>query len=108
MPSAWEGLSLPRCIWRQSNLSPLPTTVYLWIGFTECLLWNIDLTVVPVDGSWVSWEPFAFSPTWPFFWWVAVIMDHFSRVIVGFALFRREPTAEEMTQVLALAIRKSR
>jgi len=67
-------------------------------------VWNIDLTVVPTDGSWVPWDPFCFPQIWRFFWWVAVIMDHFSRVVVGFSVFFKEPSTEEMQHMLALAI----
>ena len=43
-------------------------------------LWHIDLTVVPTaDGLAAPWHPFALHQTWPFCWWVALVVDHFSR-----------------------------
>jgi transposase InsO family protein len=43
-------------------------------------LWQIDLTVVPIlGGLWTSWLPFSLPQCWPFCWWVAVVLDHFSR-----------------------------
>jgi transcriptional regulator with XRE-family HTH domain len=43
-------------------------------------VWHIDLTTVPtVSGFWVAWAPQSLSQRWPFCWWVAVIVDHFSR-----------------------------
>ncbi|MGH9796822.1 MAG: DDE-type integrase/transposase/recombinase [Candidatus Polarisedimenticolia bacterium] len=34
---------------------------------------------------------FALPQAWPFCWWVAVAIDHCSRRILGFAVFRRQP-----------------
>jgi transcriptional regulator with XRE-family HTH domain len=43
-------------------------------------VWHVDLTVVPTTGGfWAAWSPFALPQCWPFGWWVAVIVDHFSR-----------------------------
>ncbi len=48
-------------------------------------VWHIDLTAVPMfSGFWVTWSPFAVFPSWPFGWWVAVVLDHFSRRVQGF------------------------
>ena len=47
-------------------------------------VWHVDLTVVPTGaGLWVSWLPFALPQCWPFCWWVAVAVDHFSRRAMG-------------------------
>jgi len=43
---------------------------------------------------WYSWLPFALPQSWPFCWSVAVAMDHYSRRVMGFALFRQQPTSE--------------
>ena len=43
-------------------------------------VWHVDLTTVPtIGGFWISWWLFAFPQRWPFCWWVAVVVDHFSR-----------------------------
>jgi transposase InsO family protein/transposase-like protein len=55
-------------------------------------VWHVDLTVVPTAlGFWTSFWPFALPQCWPFCWWVAVVVDHFSRRAVGFAVFAKQP-----------------
>ncbi len=67
--------------------------------------WTVDLTSVPTSGGlWTSWMPNLFPLRWPFCWWVLVVMDHFSRKAVGFALFRKQPTSAEVTQALDKAV----
>jgi transposase-like protein len=52
-------------------------------------LWHVDLTTVPTAlGFWVSWLPFALPQVWPFCWWLAVAIDHYSRRVMGFAVYR--------------------
>ncbi len=48
-------------------------------------LWHADLTAVPTGaGLCTPWLPFALPQQWPFCWWVAVVVDHFSRRVVWF------------------------
>ncbi len=69
-------------------------------------LWHVDLTTVPTAiGFWVAWMPFALPPVWPFCWWLAVAVDHFSRRVVGFAIFRREPSSRAIRKFLGGAFR---
>lgn len=71
-------------------------------------IWHVDLTAVPTGaGFWVPWLPFALPQTWPFCWWVAVVVDQFSRTVVGFAVFSGPPTASEMQTSLDRAIHKA-
>jgi transposase InsO family protein len=71
-------------------------------------VWHVDLTTVPTGpGFWVPWVPFALPQSWPFCWWVAVVIDHFSRVVVGFAVFRDRPTSGEIQRFLDRAIRNA-
>src|SRR5262249_5054466 len=64
-------------------------------------LWHVDLTVVPTSsGFWASWLPFALPQCWPFCWWLAVVLDHYSRRALGFAVFWRQPTSEQVRQLL--------
>lgn len=71
-------------------------------------VWNADLTIVPTgSGFWVPWLPFAMAQRWPFCWWIAIAMDHYSRLVVGFALFTRQPTSEQVCVFLDRAIRKA-
>ena len=64
-------------------------------------LWHVDLTLVPTAGGfWVSWCPFPIAQRWPFCWWVAVVVDHFSRRALGTATFKKEPTAADVEKAL--------
>jgi transcriptional regulator with XRE-family HTH domain len=55
-------------------------------------VWHVDLTTVPiVSGFWTTWLPFALPQCWPFCWWVAVAMDHYSRRVMGMAIFDSQP-----------------
>ncbi len=57
-------------------------------------VWHCDLTTVPTSlGFWTSWLPMALPQRWPFCWWVAVVIDPYSRRNMGFAVFRQQPTA---------------
>jgi transposase InsO family protein len=70
--------------------------------------WTIDLTVVKnCGGLWTSWLPNALPQCWPFCWWVMVIVDHFSRKAVGFAVFREQPTSKDVTAVLDNAVERA-
>ena len=55
----------------------------------------------------MPWSPNAWPQVWPFCWWVAVVVDHFSRVVVGFAVFFKQPTSLEVQRLLNRAIRKA-
>jgi putative transposase len=68
---------------------------------------HCDLTVVPTAmGFWVPWLPFSFLQAWPFGWWVAVVIDHFSRKVLGFAIFNRKPASPDVCSFLGRAFRK--
>jgi transposase InsO family protein len=70
--------------------------------------WHIDLTAVPTwSGFWVPWIPFALPQSWPFCWWVAVAIDHFSRAVVGFSVFFKRPTSAEVQRFLDRAIHRT-
>ena len=67
--------------------------------------WLVDLTTVPIGkGFWCPWSPLSLPQVWPFCYWVCIILDHFSRRIVGFALFRKQPTSREVTDAVEAAI----
>jgi transposase InsO family protein len=70
-------------------------------------VWHVDLTLVPTTaGFWAPWIPWAFPQLWPFSWWVACIMDHFSRRVMGFAVFRKEPNSAQVKAILSRTMRK--
>jgi putative transposase len=69
-------------------------------------LWHVDLTTVPTAlGFWTSWLPCAMPQVWPFCWWVATVVDHFSRRLMGFAVFRSQPTSTAVRNLLERVFR---
>ena len=71
-------------------------------------IWLMDLSAVPTCGGfWVPWIPNAFPQVWPFCWWVMVIIDHFSRKSIGFVLFRKQPSSEDVTAAIDKAIERT-
>jgi putative transposase len=70
-------------------------------------VWHTDLTVVPTAaGFWTPWLPFALPQCWPFCWWVAVVVDHYSRRALGFAVFKQQPASDRVRQFLGRIIAK--
>jgi len=70
-------------------------------------VWHVDLTTVPTSGGfWTSWVPFALPQCWPFCWWLAVVVDHYSRRALGFQLFDRQPTSDLVHDFLSRMITK--
>jgi transposase InsO family protein len=64
-------------------------------------VWHVDLTTVPTAlGFWIPWVPFARPQVWPFCWWVALAVDHFSRKLKGFAIYRGEPPSAAVRRFL--------
>ncbi len=57
-------------------------------------VWHVDLTTVPTSaGFWASWLPFSLPQRWPFCWWVGVVLDHYSRRVMGITAFKALPTS---------------
>ncbi|MCP4589612.1 MAG: helix-turn-helix domain-containing protein, partial [bacterium] len=49
-------------------------------------VWGVDLTMMPTSaGFWIPALPFSLPVRWPFCWWIAIVVDHFSRKVVGCA-----------------------
>ena len=70
-------------------------------------VWHVDFTTVPTAGGfWVPWLPFALNQCWPFCWWVAVAVDHYSRKSLGFAVFKKQPTSKQVCQFFGRLIAK--
>jgi putative transposase len=71
-------------------------------------VWHTDLTTVPTSvGLWASWLPLALPQRWPFCWWVAVAVDHFSRQVTALAVFKEQPTALAVMRFLDRAFKKA-
>ena len=68
-------------------------------------VWHIDLTAVPTGGGfWTPWVPLALLQCWPFCWWLAVVVDHYSRRAMGFAVFPKRPTSVAVRAFLGRTI----
>jgi transposase-like protein len=69
-------------------------------------VWNVDITLLPlVTGFWVPWVPQALMQRWPFAFWLVAILDHHSRAVVGWRLFRSQPSARDVGCILDRARR---
>ena len=68
-------------------------------------VWHIDLTAVPIgSGFWTPWLPFSLPQSWPHAWWVAVVVDHFSRRIIDVGVFKKHPNCHAICTFLGRAI----
>jgi putative transposase len=73
----------------QKVLQPIPRIV---TARKPDHLWHVDLTTVPTAlGFWTSWLPSALPQVWPFCWWLVITVDHFSRRVIGFAVYPSQP-----------------
>jgi putative transposase len=70
-------------------------------------VWHVDLTIVPTGGFWTAWLPFSLPQVWPFCWWIACVVDHFSRKVMGIAIFRKQPDSKQVRSLLAKTIRNT-
>ena len=62
---------------------------------------HADLTTVPISGGfWTNWVPNSLSQNWPVCWWLLNVVDHYSRRSMGFAVFKSEPSSQEVTAAL--------
>jgi transposase InsO family protein len=71
-------------------------------------VWHVDLTVVPTGRFWIPWLPFSLPQHWPFAWWVGVVIDHFSRRVLGITAFKSQPTSEAVRAFLGRTIANAR
>jgi len=63
--------------------------------------WHADLTAVPISGGyWTNSIRNSLWQRWPVCFWLLNAVDHFSRRSVGFAVFKRNPTSEEVPAAL--------
>jgi putative transposase len=72
-------------------------------------VWHVDLTVVPTGaGFWTAWVPFSLPQRWPFCHWVAIVIDHFSRRVMGAAAFEGQPNCGAVCGFLGRTIAKAK
>ncbi len=70
-------------------------------------VWHVDLTVVPTSsGFWTPWSPFSLPQQWPFCWWIGVVLDHYSRCVLGIVIFKKSPSSVAMQSLLNRTIKK--
>jgi putative transposase len=68
-------------------------------------VWHIDLTTMPTQaGFWCSWLPLTLAQRAPFCWWIIVLLDQYSRRVMGHAVFPQAPTALAVRSFLGRAI----
>jgi putative transposase len=71
-------------------------------------VWHVDLTTVATAfGFWTPLLPLALLQCWPFCWWLAVIVDTYSRRVMGIAIFRQQPSSAKVQAFLDRAIRRA-
>ena len=70
-------------------------------------VWHVDLTAVPISGFWTPWFPFALPQRWPFCWWVAVVIDHYSRRLMNVAVFATRPDCRGICGFLGRTIARA-
>jgi transposase InsO family protein len=100
---------------RMLTTEPRPRPTPLSSPFTRVVtakrpnhVWHCDLTIVPTSfGFWTSWLPFSLPPRWPFCWWIAVAVDHYSRRVMGFAVLQQQPTSLAVRTFLGRTIRQA-
>ena len=72
---------------RKADASQTPTKMRVVTSNRPNHVWHVDLTIVPTGrGFWCAWLPFALAQRFPFCWWVAVVLDHYSRRVIGFSV----------------------
>jgi transposase InsO family protein len=68
-------------------------------------VYHIDITTIGTSpGLWVPWPPFSLIMRWIFCWHIVLVLDHFSRALIAFRVFKKEPAALEICRLLDQAI----
>ncbi|MCA9645253.1 MAG: DDE-type integrase/transposase/recombinase, partial [Myxococcales bacterium] len=66
---------------------------------------HCDLTVVPTAlGFWLPWFPFCVWLAWPSAYWVASVVDQYSRAPIKLKVFTKQPTGRVVRRFLRSAI----
>ena len=67
-------------------------------------VWQIDLTLVPTAaGFWTAWFPFAIPQMWPFCWWIACVVDQYSRRVCQCRSKTDPPGRRDLTRLPVVA-----
>jgi transposase InsO family protein len=71
-------------------------------------VWHVDLTTVPTRAGFSApWSPFALPQCWPFCWWLAIVIDHYSRRAMGLSVFPKRPTSVAVRSLLGRLIARA-
>jgi putative transposase len=71
-------------------------------------VWHVDLSTVPTSlGFWTAWSPFALPQCWPFCWWIAIVVDHYSRRAMGVVASARVPSSAKVQALLDRVIQRT-
>ena len=67
--------------------------------------WENELVNLPAPsessaGFWAAWLPFSLPQQWPFCWWTAVVLDHYSRRVMRITAFKALPTSVAVQNLL--------
>jgi transposase-like protein len=93
----------------EDSVGPSPKTRATGTGVTskhEHHVWHVDLTWLSFSlGDWVPWEPLALPKIFPFGLVLAAVMDQWTRRIVGWKLFLKEPSAAKIVAMLEPRLR---
>ncbi len=72
-------------------------------------VWHVDLTTVSIGGGfWTMWLPLALPPCWPFCWWVAVVMDHYSRRVINIGVFAKRVDCRAVCAFFGQTVRRTK
>ena len=55
-------------------------------------------------GFWAPWFPLSLPQVWPFRWWVACTVDHYARLVLSFAVFKKQPRSAAVWSFLGRTI----
>ncbi len=54
----------------------------------------------------MPWLPFSILQLWPFTWRIACVVDQYSRRVMGFALFKKEPKSVDIRTFLGRVVKR--
>jgi transposase InsO family protein/DNA-binding transcriptional regulator YiaG len=84
------------------NINPTkpPTSPTIQAWYPNHVL-SVDLTVVSsCDGLWTPWVPNALPQVQPYAWYVMIVIDHYSRRLMGFDVLKQAPTAAQVASAM--------
>ena len=100
----WRRLPLTSLVSRRTRTAPARTVT----AKRPNHVWNIDTSDRTEPGGSVGpLDSFSLAPSWPFCWHVAVVFNHFARYPVAFRVFRTNPSAVQLAELLDSAVKRA-